>query len=106
MGKDKTKDGETTTFKTNSPWDACQDSHQDLSQDHEARDATLVQTITEAVTREIAKAHAHYQAILNERVQPPFKPTLKYLQEQMVLRLWTPSIGQRTNLSAKDGNCG
>ena len=38
--------------------------------------------------------------------QPPFKPALKYLQEQMVLRLWTPSIGQRTNLSTRDGNCG
>ena len=31
-------------------------------------------------------------------VQPPFKPALKYLQEQMVLRLWIPSIGHRTNL--------
>ena len=39
-------------------------------------------------------------------VQPPFKPALKYLQEQMVLRLWTPFIGQRTNLSTRDGNCG
>ena len=39
-------------------------------------------------------------------VQPPFKPALKYLQEQMVLRLWTPSIGQGTNLSTRDGNCG
>ena len=34
------------------------------------------------------------------------KPALKYLQEQMVLRLWTPSIGQRTNLSTRDGSCG
>ena len=39
-------------------------------------------------------------------VQPPFKPALKYLQEQMVLRLWTPLIGQRTNLSTRDDNCG
>ena len=39
-------------------------------------------------------------------VQPPFKPALKYLQEQMVLRLWTPLIGQRTNPSTRDGNCG
>ena len=38
--------------------------------------------------------------------QPPFKPVLKYLQEQMVLRLWTPLIGQMTNLSTRDGNCG
>ena len=54
----------------------------------------------------MAKAHAHYQAISTREAQPPFKPALKYLQEQMVLRLWTPSIGQRTNLSTKDGNCG
>ena len=75
MGKDKTKnkehhDGETTTSKTNSHWDthkdACQDT-QDLSQDCETWDATLAQTIAEAVTREMAKAHVHYQAILNER---------------------------------------
>ena len=54
----------------------------------------------------MAKAHAHYQAILNERGTQPFKPALKYLQEQMVLSLWTPSIGQRTNLSTRNGNCG
>ena len=39
-------------------------------------------------------------------LQPPSKPALKYLQEQMVSRLWIPSIGLRTNLSTKDGNCG
>ena len=38
--------------------------------------------------------------------QPPFKPALRYLQEQVVLRLWNPLIGQRTNLSTRDGNCG
>ena len=38
--------------------------------------------------------------------QPPFKPALKYLQEQVVLRLWIPLIGLRTNLSTKDGNYG
>ena len=72
MGKDKNKDkehhdGETAASETNSPRDACQDSRRDLSRDREARDATLAQTITEAVAREMAKAHAHYQAILNER---------------------------------------
>ena len=111
MGKDKNKDkehhdGETTASETNSPWDGCQDSRRDLSQDQEVRDAALVQTITEAVTREMAKAHAHYQAILNERGTETLQTSLKYLQEQMVLRLWTPSIGQRTNLSTRDGNCG
>ena len=67
MGKDKTKDnGETATSKTNSPRDSRRDTR-DLSQDCEAWDAALAQTITEAVTREMAKAHAHYQAIFNER---------------------------------------
>ena len=40
------------------------------------------------------------------QVQPPFKPALKYLQEQMVSRLWIPLIGLRTNLSTKDDNYG
>ena len=39
-------------------------------------------------------------------MQQPFKPALKYLQDHIVLRLWTPSIGQRTNLSTRDGNYG
>ena len=66
MGKDKNKDkehhdGETAaTSKTNR-------DTRDLSQDHEPWDAVLAQTITETVAREMAKAHAHYQAILNER---------------------------------------
>ena len=67
MGKDKNKDnGETATSETNGPRDAHQDT-QDLSWDCKAWNANLAQTITEAVAREMAKAHAHYQAILNER---------------------------------------
>ena len=58
MGKDKHKDGETA---------ASSETNRDHSQDQEARDATLAQTIAEAVTREVAKAHAYYQAILNEK---------------------------------------
>ena len=87
MGKDKAKDkeqynGETTaTSETiTSPWDTHQDAHQsnrDLSQDHKARDTTLAKTITEAVAREMAKAHAHYQAILNERGAAILQTSLK-----------------------------
>ena len=86
MGKDKTKDkehhdGETTaTSETNSPWDTCQDARrdiQDLSRDREAQDAILAQTIAEAVTREMAKAHVHYQAILNERGAATLQTSLK-----------------------------
>ena len=36
-----------------------------------------MQTITEAVTREMAKAYAHYQAILNERGAATLQMSLK-----------------------------
>ena len=65
MGKDKNKDGETAA--TSRTQDGCQDTQRDHSQDQEARDITLAQTITEAFAREMAKAHVHYQAILSER---------------------------------------
>ena len=83
MGKDKTKDkehhdGETTASSgtVTSPQDACQ-SNRDLSRDCEAWDATLAKTIAEAVTREMAKAHAHYQAILNDRSAATIQTSLK-----------------------------
>ena len=75
MGKDKHKDGETAA--TSETQDGCQDTRRDHSQDQEARDITLAQTITEAVTREVAKAHARYQAILNERGATTLPTSLK-----------------------------
>ena len=72
--KDKTKDGETAASETQ---DGHQDSCRDLSQDQEARDAALAQTITEAVTREMAKAHVHYQAIINEKGATTLPTSLK-----------------------------
>ena len=83
MGKDKEQyDGETaaTSETITSPQDICCDAHQstrDLSRDGEARDATLAKTITEAVAREMAKAHVHYQAILNERGTATLQTNLK-----------------------------
>ena len=38
---------------------------------------TLAKTITEAVAREMAKAHAHYQALLNERSATVIPTSLK-----------------------------
>ena len=78
MEKDKHKDGETAaTSKTNNPQDGPWDSRRDHSQDQEARDATLVQTFAEAVTREVAKAHTHYQAIFNEKSTTTLQTSLK-----------------------------
>ena len=72
--KDKTKDGETAASETQ---DGHRDSQRDHSQDQEARDATLAQTITEAVTREVAKTHVHYQVIINEKSTTTLPTSLK-----------------------------
>ena len=56
---------------------ASSETNRDHSQDQEARDTTLAQTITEAVAREVAKAHAHYQAILNEKGVATLQTSLK-----------------------------
>ena len=87
MGKDKAKDkeqhnGETTassktiTSPQDAHRDACQ-SNRDLSWDHEAWDVALAKTIAKAVAREMAKAHAHYQAILDERGTATLQTSLK-----------------------------
>ena len=87
MGKDKAKDKEqhggetaasskTITSPQDAHRDACQ-SKRDLSRDCKARDATLAKTITEAVPRDMAKAHAHYQAILNGRGAATIQTSLK-----------------------------
>ena len=74
MGKDKNKeqDGESIT----SPRNACH-TNRDLSQEREAWDTALAKTIAEAVAREMAKAHAHYQALLNERSTTVIPTSLK-----------------------------
>ena len=83
MGKDKNtdkeqQDGETATSAESitSPRDTRQ-SNRNGSQDREARDATLAITIAKAVAREMAKAHAQYQAFLNDRSTAVIPTSLK-----------------------------
>ena len=59
-----------------SPWDFCQ-AARDLSQEREARDAALAKQVVEAIAREMAKAHTHYQALLNERSTAVIPTSLK-----------------------------
>ena len=75
IGKDKTKDGETAAASETQ--DGRRDTRRDHSQDQEARDTTLAQTIAVAVAREMVKAHAHYQAILNEKGATTLPTSLK-----------------------------
>ena len=91
--KDKNKDqGNSAAIEgafgdnITSPREACH-TNRDLSWEREAQDTTLAKQVAEAIAREIAKAHMHYQALLNER-------------------LWTPLTGLRTKLSIRDGKCG
>ena len=52
-------------------------ANRDLSQEREAWDTALAKTITKAVAREMAKAHAHYQALLNEKSTAAMPTSLK-----------------------------
>ena len=92
MGKDKTKDGDAATST---------ETNRDHSQDQEARDAALAKTITEAVarvtqtiaevfTREMAKAHAQYQATIKENRAPTLPSTLKVTSGSNGFRIMDP----------------
>ena len=89
----------------NSPWD---DLHvnRDLSWEREDRDTTLAKQVAEAIAREMAKAHAHYQALLNERGAAAMPTSLKMTSGALGSRLWTPLTGLRTKLSTRDDKCG
>ena len=102
--KYKEQDGEATSAESiTSPWDAHY-TNRDLSQEREAWDTTLAKTITEAVAREMAKAHAHYQVLLNERSTAVIPTSLKVTSNGF--KVMDPLNGPWTRLSTRDGNCG
>ena len=77
----KDKDKEQTSRgalrnDTLSPRDAHQ-ANRDLSQERDARDATLSKQVAEVIAREMAKANTHYQALLNERGTAVMPTSLK-----------------------------
>ena len=75
--KNKEQDGEAASTECiTSPRDA-HHANRDLNQEREARDATLAKQVLETVTREMAKAHMHYQALLNERSTTAMPTSLK-----------------------------
>ena len=51
----------------------------DLSQEREGRDTTLAKQVAEAIAREMAKAHVHYQALLNDRGATTMPTSLKMI---------------------------
>ena len=79
MAKDKNKeqDGEYASTESITSLQGAHHTNMDLSQEREAWDTTLARTIAEAVAREMAKAHVHYQALLNERSTAVIPTSLK-----------------------------
>ena len=70
-----------------------QDAHhanRDLSQEREARDAALAKQVVEAIAREMAKAHLHYQALLNERGTAAMPTSLKRTSEAIGFKVMDP----------------
>ena len=78
--KDKNKEKGGTEGASADSITSHQDAHhanRNLSQEREARDAALAKQVVEAVTREMAKAHMHYEALLNERSAAVIPTSLK-----------------------------
>ena len=93
--KDKNKDqgdsgtSEGATGDITSPWDACH-ANRDLSWEREARDTALAKQVAEAIAREMAKAHAHYQALLNERSAVVMPTSLKITSGALGFKVMDP----------------
>ena len=94
--KDKSKDqGDSAATEgalgdsITSPWDA-HHANRDLSKEREARDAALAKQVAEAIAREMAKAHMHYQALLNERGAATMPTSLKMTTGALGFKVMDP----------------
>ena len=65
-------------------------ANRDPSQEGEARDATLAEQVVEAIGREMAKAHTHYQALLNERGAAALPTSLKMTSGALGFKVMDP----------------
>ena len=76
-----------------SPQDA-RHSNRDISQEREAReaarDAALAKQVAEAIAREMVKAHAHYQAMINEISTATMPTSLKVTSSASGFKVMDP----------------
>ena len=103
QGDSRTSEGAMRGDITN-PQDACH-ANCNLSQEREARDTALAKQVVEAIAREMAKAHTHSQALLNERSTAVMPTSLKMTSSTLGPKVMDPLTRQRTKLSTRDGNC-
>ena len=88
--KDKGQDSAMTgEGDLTSPRDACH-ANRDLSHEREARDAALARQVVGAVAREMAKAHAQYQAMINEICAPVMPTSLKITSSASGFKVMDP----------------
>ena len=83
------KDSDGATGDLTSPQDACQAAG-NLSQERESRDAALAKQVVEAIAREMAKAHVHHQALLNERGATAMPTGLKMTSGALGFKVMDP----------------
>ena len=90
--KDKNKEQTSEGALENdalSPWDAHQ-ANRDLSWERDASDAASAKQVAEAIAREMAKAHAHNQALLNERGAGTMPTSLKMTPRALGFKVMDP----------------
>ena len=93
--KDKESDSGTTEASASTEStaedarDTCQAAH-DLSREREARDAALARQVVKAIAREMAKAHTHYKALLNERDAAAMTTSLKMTSSALGFKVMDP----------------
>ena len=93
--KDKESDSGTTEASASAESTAkdARDAHhtaQHLSWERKARDAALARQVVEAIAREMAKAHIHYQALLNERSAAVMPTSLKMMSGTLGFKVMDP----------------
>ena len=91
--KDKESDSWTTDTSASATTKDARDTHhaaQDLSWEREARDTALARQVVEAVVRGMAKAHTHYQALLNERDTAAMPTSLKMTSGTLGFQVMDP----------------
>ena len=83
------KDSDGATGDLTSPQDAHQ-AARDVSWERETRDTTLAKQVVEAIAREMAKAHTHYQALLNDRGVNAMPTSLKMTSRALGFKVMDP----------------
>ena len=86
--KEQTSEG-ASGDNTQKPQDA-HHANRNLSQEREARDVALTRQVAEAVAREMAKAHAYYQALLNEGRVAAMPTSLKMTSGALGFKVMDP----------------